>query len=149
MKTDIMIDQETQKVKVILDWKTEIVGQKLTADEAEDVAKLIEQASREAVARRSGSGLCSSSIHYEESICHRRQNVSVQTFQWSMMSIHWSFTSHTCPLLLEELLEFRVVFGRCTMPAFHFASLLKGLKRCKTTQSNKTTQYQFLFFCQI
>jgi len=43
MKTDIIIDRETQKVKLIFDWKAGIVGQNLTADEAEDVVKLIEE----------------------------------------------------------------------------------------------------------
>jgi len=37
MKADVIIDYETQKVKLILDWKPGIVGQNLTADEAEDV----------------------------------------------------------------------------------------------------------------
>ena len=31
MKADIIIDHETQKVKLILDWKSGNVGQKLTA----------------------------------------------------------------------------------------------------------------------
>ena len=48
MKADIIIDHETQKVKLILDWKAGNIGQKLTADEAEDVVKHIEAASREA-----------------------------------------------------------------------------------------------------
>ena len=48
MKTDIIIDHETQKVKLILDWKAGNIGQKLTDDEAEDVVKLIEEAAREA-----------------------------------------------------------------------------------------------------
>ena len=48
MKADIIIDHETQKVKFILDWKAGNIGQKLTADEAEDVVKLIEEAAREA-----------------------------------------------------------------------------------------------------
>jgi len=48
MKAEIIIDQETQKVKLILDWKAGIVGEHLTADEAEGVVKLIEEASREA-----------------------------------------------------------------------------------------------------
>jgi hypothetical protein len=48
MKADIIIDQETQKVKLILDWKAGNIGEKLTADEAEEVAKLIEYVSRAA-----------------------------------------------------------------------------------------------------
>jgi hypothetical protein len=47
MKADIIIDQDTQKVKLILDWKAGIVGQILTADEAEDVAKLVGEVARE------------------------------------------------------------------------------------------------------
>ncbi|MCL2117334.1 MAG: hypothetical protein FWH27_02790 [Planctomycetaceae bacterium] len=35
MKADIIVDQETQKVKLILDWKAGIVGPNLTADDAE------------------------------------------------------------------------------------------------------------------
>ena len=54
MKADIIIDQDMQKVKLILDWKAGIVGQHLTADEAEEVVKLIEQASR--AASREGYG---------------------------------------------------------------------------------------------
>jgi len=48
MKAKIIINQETQKVKLILDWKAGNIGEKLTASEAEDVVKLIEVASREA-----------------------------------------------------------------------------------------------------
>ncbi|MCL2120545.1 MAG: hypothetical protein FWH27_19200 [Planctomycetaceae bacterium] len=48
MKADVIIDQETQKVKLILDGKSGIVGPNLTADDAESVVKLIEQASQEA-----------------------------------------------------------------------------------------------------
>ena len=48
MKANVIIDQEMQKVKLILDWKSGIVGQNLTIDEAEDVVKLIDQALREA-----------------------------------------------------------------------------------------------------
>jgi len=48
MKADVIIDQETQKVKLILDWKLGIVGPNLTADDAENVVKLIEEASRKA-----------------------------------------------------------------------------------------------------
>ncbi|MCL2117097.1 MAG: hypothetical protein FWH27_01595 [Planctomycetaceae bacterium] len=43
-----MIDQETQKVKLILDGKAGIVGSNLTADDAESAVKLTEQASRKA-----------------------------------------------------------------------------------------------------
>ena len=48
MKADIIIDHESQKVKLILDWKAGNIGEQLTADEAEEEVKLIEQASREA-----------------------------------------------------------------------------------------------------
>ncbi|MCL2117465.1 MAG: hypothetical protein FWH27_03455 [Planctomycetaceae bacterium] len=48
MKVDIIIDQDMQKVKLILDGKAGIVGPNLTADDAENVVKLIEQASRKA-----------------------------------------------------------------------------------------------------
>ena len=48
MKADVIIEQETQKVKLILDGKAGIVGQNLTADDAENVVKLIENASRKA-----------------------------------------------------------------------------------------------------
>ena len=40
MKAEIIIGQETQKVKLILDWKVGIVGQNLTADKSEDVTRL-------------------------------------------------------------------------------------------------------------
>ena len=36
MKADIIIDHETQNVKLILDWKAGSIGEKLTTDEAED-----------------------------------------------------------------------------------------------------------------
>jgi len=48
MKADIIIDQESQKVKLILDWKAGIVGQNLTADGAEDVVKLVGEAAQKA-----------------------------------------------------------------------------------------------------
>ncbi|MCL2117367.1 MAG: hypothetical protein FWH27_02960 [Planctomycetaceae bacterium] len=48
MKADIIIDQETQKVKLILDWKAGSIGEKLTDDDAENVFKLIEEASGKA-----------------------------------------------------------------------------------------------------
>lgn len=48
MKADIIIDQETQKVKLILDWKAGNIGQILTSDEAEKVVQLIEEASQNA-----------------------------------------------------------------------------------------------------
>jgi len=48
MKADIIIDQETQKVKLIFDWAAGKVGQQLTADEAENVVQLIEAASQNA-----------------------------------------------------------------------------------------------------
>ena len=48
MKAEVIIDQETQKVKLILDWKSGIVGPNLTVDDAENVVKLIEEASRKA-----------------------------------------------------------------------------------------------------
>jgi len=47
MKADIIIDHETLKVKLFLDWKAGNIGQNLTADEAEDVVKLIEEVARE------------------------------------------------------------------------------------------------------
>ena len=48
MKTDIIIDQETQKVKLIFDWKAGKIGERLTAVEAENVVKFIEEASQNA-----------------------------------------------------------------------------------------------------
>ena len=48
MKADIIIDQETQKIKLIFDWKSGKIGERLTADEAENVVKLIEEASQNA-----------------------------------------------------------------------------------------------------
>ena len=48
MKAEIIIDHHSQQVKLILDWKTGKIGQRLTADEAENVAKLIEQKGQEA-----------------------------------------------------------------------------------------------------
>jgi len=40
MKADIIIDKETQKVKLFWDWKAGNIGEKLTADEAENVTRL-------------------------------------------------------------------------------------------------------------
>ena len=48
MKADVIIDQETQKVKLILDWNAGTIGKNLTADDAENVVQLIEEASRKA-----------------------------------------------------------------------------------------------------
>ena len=48
MKADVIIDQETQKVKLIFDWAAGKIGERLTADEAEKVVKLIEEASQNA-----------------------------------------------------------------------------------------------------
>jgi hypothetical protein len=48
MKADVIIDQETQKVKLIFDWAAGKIGEHLTADEAENVVKLIEAASQNA-----------------------------------------------------------------------------------------------------
>ena len=47
MKAEIIIDHETQKVKLILNSKTGNIREKLTVGEAEDVVKLIKQAARE------------------------------------------------------------------------------------------------------
>ena len=44
MKTDIIIDQEVQKVKLILDWAAGKIEEHLTGDETEKVTRLIEQA---------------------------------------------------------------------------------------------------------
>jgi len=48
MKTDIIIDQDTQKVKLIFDWAAGKIGEHLTADEAENVVRLIEAACQNA-----------------------------------------------------------------------------------------------------
>jgi len=48
MKADIIIDQETQKVKLILDGKAGKVGQQLTADEAENVVRASSKRHRKA-----------------------------------------------------------------------------------------------------
>ena len=48
MKADVIIDQETQKVKLIFDGKAGKVGRQLTADKAENVVKLVEQKVHEA-----------------------------------------------------------------------------------------------------
>ena len=47
MKTNIIIDQESQKVKLILDWSGGTIGQHLTCDEAEKVTQMIEQATQQ------------------------------------------------------------------------------------------------------
>jgi len=44
MKAEISIDHETKNVKLLLNWKDGNVGKRLTADEAENVVKLIEDA---------------------------------------------------------------------------------------------------------
>ena len=43
MKADVIIDQDTQKVKLIFDWAAGKIGERLTADEVEIVTKLVEQ----------------------------------------------------------------------------------------------------------
>jgi hypothetical protein len=48
MKAAILIDQETQKVNLILDWQAGNIGNHLTASEAENVTRLIESATQEA-----------------------------------------------------------------------------------------------------
>jgi len=48
MKANIIIDQETQKVKLILDWKVGKIGEQLTADEVENITRLVEQAMQNA-----------------------------------------------------------------------------------------------------
>ena len=52
MKTDMIIDQKTQKVKLILDWSAGKVGQHLTADEAEKVIRLIASDGVQAIPRQ-------------------------------------------------------------------------------------------------
>ena len=48
MKANMIIDQESQKVKLILDWSVGTIGQHLTGDESEKVTQMIEQATQEA-----------------------------------------------------------------------------------------------------
>ena len=48
MKADMIIDQKSQKVKLVLDWSGGTIGQHLTVDESKNVVKLIEQATQEA-----------------------------------------------------------------------------------------------------
>jgi len=48
MKTGTIVEQPSQKVNLILDCQTEIVGKHLSADEAEKKLQLIKQATQEA-----------------------------------------------------------------------------------------------------
>ena len=56
MKADVIIDQETQKVKLIFDWSAGKIGERWTVDEAENVVKLIETTVKMPAARRSKPG---------------------------------------------------------------------------------------------
>ena len=48
MKADIIIDHDTQKVKLIFDCAAGKVVEHLTSDEAENITKLVEQAAQNA-----------------------------------------------------------------------------------------------------
>ena len=84
MKAEVIIDHETQKVKLVFDWQGGEIGKHLSADEAENVMRLIEeatqQAGREAFKQWLEQFECDADVLEVEGKKYRFKMVSEKTF---------------------------------------------------------------------
>ena len=80
MKANMIIDQKSQQVKLILDWSVGTIGQHLTGDEAEKVTQMIEQATQEAGREAFQSWLMQHECHEDVTL------IGGKTYRFQMVS---------------------------------------------------------------
>jgi hypothetical protein len=80
MKTEMIIDQDTQKVKLIFDWAAGKIGEHLTVAEAENITRLVEQAMQNASREVFKSWLMQHECHADVTV------IDGKTYRFKMVS---------------------------------------------------------------